>query len=65
MKSTVKHFGNLQYRNDGWREVTSGNGFFLCVDKNGNGEPFFNIKTKEGRQAFGLWRKIENNGRQV
>lgn len=58
MKSTVKRFGDLHYRNDGWREITCERGFLLCVDEHGNGEPSFNLDTMEGRKAFDLWQRL-------
>ena len=59
MKSVIKNYSNgLSYRNEYGREMVCENGYLLVTDENGNGKPYFNTKTMEGRRNKYLWKKL-------
>ena len=58
-KSIGKTYSNeLSYCFDFGREVICENGYILVTDENGNGKPYFNTKTMEGRRNKYLWKKL-------
>lgn len=47
---------------DTGREITTSNGFILCVDENGNGEPVFDLRKEEARNLAFLYSKLQYQG---
>ena len=59
----VKKEEKFLHRRYGKMEITAENGYLLVVDENGNGEPFFDVRTKEGKRNKKLWKKLNKENR--
>lgn len=58
----IKIGNRTLYRNNDGSEAIVSKGLIFIKDKDGNGEPFFNLDCKEGRKAYELWQRLKGAG---